>query len=169
MESWVFRSGRRSRAAGLGVCSERQLASCAAGVPAAEGRPQQPGSPDAESPLQAAYTSPPPTLFLGGEIDESTYPDLLDVLKLITATRHHQLQVDMADVVYCDLAGLRAIISLAPADRPGSASTDQLVIQHLPAQLRTVIRVLGWDATPGLFLTGTGPQPVPSVRTDPPA
>ena len=106
-----------------------------------------------ESPLRAAYTSPPPTLFLAGEIDESTYPDLLDVLKLTAATRHHRLRGDMAEVVYCDLAGLRAIISLAPAGRAGSARVDQLFIQCLPEQLRTVIRVLGWDTTPGLFLT----------------
>jgi anti-anti-sigma regulatory factor len=106
-----------------------------------------------DSPLRAAYTSSPPTLFLAGEIDESTYPDLLDVLDLAAATSHHRLQVDMAEVVYCDLAGLRAIISLAPAGRPGSASVDQLVIRHLSDQLRTVIRVLGWDTTPGLFLT----------------
>lgn len=105
-----------------------------------------------ESPLRAAYTSPPPTLFLAGEIDESTYPDLLGVLELTAAARHHRLRVDMAEVVYCDLAGLRAIISLAPAGRPGSGRVDQLVIQHLPDQLRTVIRVLGWDTTPGLFL-----------------
>jgi ABC-type transporter Mla MlaB component len=115
-------------------------------------RSQQAAGPEAETPLRATYTSPPPTLFLGGEIDESTYRDLLRVLELAVATKRHLLRVDMADVMYCDLAGLRAIVSLAHAGKPGSTSVDQLVLQHLPIQLRTVVRILGWDATPGLFL-----------------
>lgn len=162
VESWIFRPSRCDRGAGLGVWANGQLAGSAGG--ATERR--QPGSADAKSPLQASFTSPPPTLSLAGEIDESTYQDLLDVLKLAAATRHHQLQVDLAGVVYCDLAGLRAIISLAPADSPGAASVDQLVIQHLPAQLSTVIRVLGWDMTPGLWLVDPGPRSVTAIRRE---
>jgi ABC-type transporter Mla MlaB component len=112
----------------------------------------QPGAPPAESPLRAAYTSPPPTLFLGGEIDESTHRDLRRVLKLAIAARRHVLRVDMADVMYCDLAGLRAMLLLADAGGPGAASVDQLARQHLPRQLETIMRIPGWDATPGLSL-----------------
>lgn len=154
MESWVFRSRQRDPA-------------CRAGVPADNGRSHayQPSAVaggsvqvpllitlGTESTLHAAFTSPPPILFLGGEIDESSYLDLREVLEFTAASRHHQLQVDMAGVEYCDLAGLRAIISLTQVDEFGSARVDQLVLRQVPTHLGVVIRILGWDATPGLFL-----------------
>lgn len=146
MESWVFQSHSRQLVAtgnGLGRYGADQL-------PAAE--PSPPGTwSGAPSGLQAAYLSPPPTLLLAGEIDEATYQDLLQVLARAVATDRHLLQVDLADVVYCDLAGLRAILSLARPGSAGSASVDQLVLRRVSVQLRTVIRVLGWNVTPGLF------------------
>jgi ABC-type transporter Mla MlaB component len=115
---------------------------------------------EAESPLRVAFTRPPPTLRLAGEIDESTYAELCGVLALAVATGERQLRVDLGDVEYCDLAGLRAIVSLAPVDSTdcvdaGSAvvaRVEQLVLRHVPAQLQDVIRILGWDARPGLFV-----------------
>lgn len=114
----------------------------------------------AESALRVAFTRPPPTLRLAGEIDESTYEELRGVLALVVAAGERQLRVDLGDVEYCDLAGLRAIVSLTQvgstdwvdADRADAAMVDKLVLRHVPAPLQTVIRILGWDATPGLFV-----------------
>lgn len=148
MERWVYRPQDREPACRAGVhAGGRHRASQAL---AERRRPA--AAHEAQSALRAAYTSPPPTLFLGGEIDEVAYRDLLRVLELAAGSQRHLLAVDMADVAYCDLAGLRAIISLTNALPPGSAGVDQLVLHHLPMQLKTVLRVLGWDATPGLYL-----------------
>lgn len=146
MESWVFQSRHREL---VGSAGDHGMAwNRADQLSAAEPRRAASG---ADSPLQAAYFSPPPTLFLAGEIDEATYQDLIRVLRRAVATDRHQLQVDLADVVYCDLAGLRAILWLAEPDSPACASVDQLVLRRVSDQLRTVIRVLGWNAKPGLF------------------
>ncbi len=53
----------------------------------------------------------------------------------------------MADVAYCDLAGLPAVLSLAAA--PG---VRQVVLRHLPGPLHAVLRILGWDAMPGVSM-----------------
>ena len=143
MESWVFQAQNRALVARAGAdgMGRNRTGQLSAAEP----------SSGTDSPLQAAYFSPPPTLFLAGEIDEATYRDLLRVLRWAVAADRHQLQVDLADVVYCDLAGLRAILSLAQPGPAASASVDQLVLRRVSLQLRTVIRVLGWNAQPGLF------------------
>ncbi len=65
------------------------------------------------SALHAVFTSPPPTLHLAGDIDDSTFPDLTRILAHTAAAGASRIHVDLADVEYCDVAGLRAIISLA--------------------------------------------------------
>jgi anti-anti-sigma regulatory factor len=154
LESWVFRSRKRDPACRAGVPADNWRSHAYQASAAAGGSVQVPLiiTLGTESTLQAAFTSPPPILFLGGEIDESSYLDLRGVLEFTAASRHHQLQVDMASVEYCDLAGLRAIISLTQLDELGSARVDQLVLRQIPTELGVVIRILGWDATPGLFL-----------------
>lgn len=148
MKCWAFRPDDRDAGASIDGADADRLSALAGG----SARSPQAASAEADSPLWAAFTCPPPTLFLGGEIDESTYRELRQVLEMAVETKRHLLQVDMTDVMYCDLAGLRAILLLAHMGRPGPARVDQLVLQHLPIQLRTAIRVLGWDDAPGLFL-----------------
>jgi anti-anti-sigma factor len=117
-----------------------------------------PGGP--EFPLQARFTQHPPVLHLAGDIDESTYPGLTEVLAGVAAAGWPLIHVDLAGVDYCDVAGLRAIVSLAcrpgngEASRPGNvpATIEQIVLAHLPASLMSVLRILGWDAVPGLIL-----------------
>jgi anti-anti-sigma factor len=105
--------------------------------------------------LQAAFTSPPPTLHLAGDIDEWTFPDLMQILARTAAAGARRIQVDLADVEYCDVAGLRAIISLAHGQGGDRAAVDEIVFTHLPGPLRRVLRILGWDATPGVILDGS--------------
>ena len=106
---------------------------------------------DGSRPLQVSLTRSPLTVRLAGEIDEQTYADLTKLLAAVAATGERTIRIDLAEVSYCDLAGLRAIIVLAGAGEEGRPGVEQLVLAHLPSSLRTVLRILGWDTTPGLI------------------
>lgn len=97
----------------------------------------------------------PAGLALAGEIDESTYPVLVDALERY-ADPSQTLHLDLSGVQYCDVAGLRAMVRLASAN--GSATTKQLVLHEVPLQLHTTLQVLGWDALPGLSVNAVGPS-----------
>jgi hypothetical protein len=60
----------------------------------------------------------------------------------------------MGGVSYCDLAGLRAIVRVTGADdgARGSNGGDsrRVVLHEVPPQLAAVLRIVGWDSTPGL-------------------
>jgi ABC-type transporter Mla MlaB component len=89
----------------------------------------------------------PAGLALAGEIDENTYPALVEQLAEFAGP---ELHLFLADVGYCDLAGLRAMIRLANGSR---GSRSRLVVLHeVPARLQTVLGIVGWDSTPGLVI-----------------
>ena len=112
--------------------------------------PEQAGS----GRLHAVFTSPPPTLHLAGDIDEWTFPELTKILARAAAAGAPRIHVDLADVQYCDVAGLRAIISLVSGQGEGRAAVDEIVFTHLPGPLQRVLSILGWDAAPGVILDG---------------
>ena len=92
----------------------------------------------------------PPTLTLAGEVDESSYPGLVAALTE-AAGGSGELHLDLAALDYCDLAGLRAIVGLASPDGHTSGPVVKRVVLHqVPASLRTVLHIVGWDATAGL-------------------
>jgi anti-anti-sigma regulatory factor len=94
--------------------------------------------------LRMALTGCPPGLAIGGDVDEYTYPALVEMLDELAQGRD-EVHVDLSAVEFCDLAGLRAIVRLATARRT-------VVLHGLPAQHRTVLSILGWDGTPGLVI-----------------
>jgi ABC-type transporter Mla MlaB component len=103
--------------------------------------------------LRISRTADPPGLAIAGEIDESTYPALLGALRELPDTPP-EVHLDLADVSYCDLAGLRAIVRLA---NPGGAGTGRPVVLHkVPEQLRAVLAIIGWDAISGLTVADPG-------------
>ncbi len=103
--------------------------------------------------LRISRTADPPGLAIAGEIDESTYPALLGALRELPDTPP-EVHLDLADVSYCDLAGLRAIVRLA---NPGGAGTGRPVVLHkVPEQLRAVLTIIGWDAISGLTVADPG-------------
>lgn len=102
-----------------------------------------------QSPLQASYTSPPPTLRLTGIIDESTHHLLSNALHRAAAIAGPDLCVDLTAVEFCDLAGLRTLTS-HPATLAG-----------LPGEAATLLHILGWDTTPGIALLDH-PPPSPA-------
>jgi hypothetical protein len=52
------------------------------------------------------------------------------------------------------VAGLRAIISLASGQGEDRSAVEEVMFTHLPAPLQRVLRILGWDAAPGVILDG---------------
>ncbi len=117
--------------------------------------------------LRIAWVGSPPVLAIAGEIDESTYPGLVGVLKEVAdghgADEHAEVHVSLAEVDYCDLAGLRAIVMLTGAHGVGRDGDSQsqhrdgrhrrrVVLHETPSQLQAVLRIVGWDSMPGLAL-----------------
>ena len=101
--------------------------------------------------LRITHTGPA-DLAIAGEIDESTHSGLVRTLQQL-ASGQRSVQIDLGGVTYCDLAGMRSILSLGrtgPLDRP-PGDTD-LVLRDPPEQLRTILQILGWDAAPGLTI-----------------
>ncbi len=107
--------------------------------------------------LRVATLNSPPGLAITGEIDEGSYPALLETLAQVAG--HAEVHLNLAGVTYCDLAGLRAIIGLAGAGRG-----RQVVLHDIPPRLRTVLDIVGWDATPGLVID----EGTPALRLVPP-
>jgi anti-anti-sigma regulatory factor len=101
--------------------------------------------------LRISRTGLPVTLSMAGEIDESTYSGLLGALKELADGRS-EVHIDLAGVTYCDLAGLRAIVSLARAGGGDNHHGRRLVLYGVPPNLRAILHVIGWDTTPGLAM-----------------
>jgi ABC-type transporter Mla MlaB component len=118
--------------------------------------------------LRITNTANPPGLAISGEIDESTYPGLLSALQR-SADGRAEIHFSLGGLRYCDLAGLRAIVCATGADGGdlrlnGRHGERRAVVLHeVPPQLITVLRIVGWDTTPGLTIypPGRGAQPRP--------
>ncbi len=85
------------------------------------------------------------TLVLSGDIDEETYPALIEALSRISRG-NAGLHVDLSAVTFCDVAGLRAIVRLAE-------STTPVTLHGVPGTVLTVMKILGWDQQPGLVIS----------------
>jgi hypothetical protein len=57
--------------------------------------------------LRITSIGSPASLAIAGDIDGYTYAALLDTLRRLTDGLH-EIHINLADVDYCDLAGLRA-------------------------------------------------------------
>jgi len=103
--------------------------------------------------LRITNTDDPPGLAIVGEIDESTYDGLIGALGKF-AHGPGEVHVSMGGVSYCDLAGLRAIVCVTGADDGargnGGGDSRRVVLHEVPPQLAAVLRIVGWDSTPGL-------------------
>jgi anti-anti-sigma factor len=88
-------------------------------------------------------------LALAGEIDEDTYPALVGVLEEL-AGQVAEVHLDLSGVLYCDLAGLRAITRLTDASR--GSGRRRVVLHGMSPQLHAVLSIVGWDSIPGLVM-----------------
>jgi ABC-type transporter Mla MlaB component len=121
--------------------------------------------------LRITNTDDPPGLAIAGEIDESTYDGLIGALDKV-AHGPAEVHVSLGGVSYCDLAGLRAIVSVTGADRGGAGRNGEgdarrVVLHEVPPQLATVLRIVGWDATPGLAVDQPPGSPDPRAGGQP--
>jgi anti-anti-sigma regulatory factor len=91
-----------------------------------------------------------PWLFVAGEIDEYSYKSLIGTLASL-ARDPGEIHIDLADVEYCDVAGLRAFFVLATASCRDHAGM-RVVLHQVPPHLVNVLHILGWDTTSGLTL-----------------
>jgi ABC-type transporter Mla MlaB component len=110
--------------------------------------------------LRMTAIASPPGLAIAGDVDEDTYPALVEKLEEFAGPA--EIHLYLADVEYCDLAGLRAMIRLA-RDRPGSP-IRRVVLHNVPPRLQAVLGIVGWDSTPGLVID----QRTSALRSVPP-
>jgi ABC-type transporter Mla MlaB component len=109
--------------------------------------------------LRITTTDDPPGLAIAGEIDESTYAGLISALDKLT-DGPAEVHVSLAEVSYCDLAGLRAIVRITGAESNGAGDGAGLgghggrrvVLHGVPLSLKAVLRIVGWDSIPGLAM-----------------
>lgn len=90
-----------------------------------------------------------PWLLITGEIDEFSYAGLRGALSGVN-NGPGDIHIDLTGVEYCDLAGLREFVLLAEVGRQDRGRS--VVLHEIPAHLKTVLQILGWDSTPGLVL-----------------
>ena len=84
---------------------------------------------------------------LAGEIDEAAYSALARRLGEIAADLD-EVHLNLANLDYTDLAGLRLIVGLADACCRG------VVLHEVPPHLRAILSIVGWDTAPGLEIAG---------------
>jgi anti-anti-sigma regulatory factor len=100
-------------------------------------------------------------LVIAGEIDESGYALLLQSLAALPP--RGEVHIDLGHVEFCDLAGLRAILSVAEPASDAHLSR-RLIVHAMPPQLSRILQILGWDAMPGVT---SDPCPIPARQDQP--
>jgi anti-anti-sigma regulatory factor len=93
--------------------------------------------------LAAARVRPQGTLRLAGELDFGSAQALADVLD---AHFHGPLRMDLADLTFADVAGMRAL-----RGRKG----QDLTIAGASVPVKRLVALLGWDTDPALELVET--------------
>jgi anti-anti-sigma regulatory factor len=102
--------------------------------------------------LRVIWAGRPLVVLIAGEIDGSRYSGLVSTLQGL-AGHEGDIHVNLAEVAFCDLPGLRAILRLARTDRADEDHGGRrLVLHDVPPHLRRVLEILGWDSTPGLIM-----------------
>ena len=107
-----------------------------------------------------AHRGDPVQIVLAGEIDFPSIPQLTAAL-LAAADGSGVLHVDLADVYFCDLAALRTIIGLDQhsGDQQPRQQARPVFLHNVPAHVERVLRIVGWDTTPGLTMEPARPPP----------
>jgi len=115
--------------------------------------------------LRVIWVGRPPVVLIAGEVDESRYAGLASTLEDL-ASCEGDIHLSLAELAFCDLPGLRAILRLARTGRADEGGS-RLVLHDVPPHLRMMLEILGWDCTPGLIieaaqLTASPPAMVPA-------
>ena len=102
--------------------------------------------------LRVVPTFNPRGLKVIGSVDDGTVAGLVAALNEATRWPEPVLHLDLSELEFIDVAGVRAIVGLA-----GRLTPDRkLQIDHLKPTLRKVMTIVGWDQAPGLRLGEVG-------------
>jgi anti-anti-sigma regulatory factor len=105
--------------------------------------------------LRFTRTGRPAGLIIAGDIDEFSHDVLVSALAELTEVSG-EIHLDLAGVEYCDLAGLRSMVTLAGSGSGsgagGRGGGTRVVLHAVPPQLRTALRIVGWEDAPGLVI-----------------
>jgi ABC-type transporter Mla MlaB component len=88
--------------------------------------------------LAASHVLPGPTLRLSGELDFGCATALAEVLD---GHHHGTLRLDLADLRYVDVAGLRAL---------RGKKGERMAITAASQPVKSLLALLGWDTDPGI-------------------
>ncbi|MCW2881205.1 MAG: hypothetical protein JWQ95_5305 [Sphaerisporangium sp.] len=101
--------------------------------------------------LRIRRIADPPELRVEGAIDATTVNELSKALATAVQCGDGDVRVNLEGVTFVDLAGLRVLADAASALPEGRA----LILWRVPGHVRHLIRLVGWDTTPGLRLFDT--------------
>ncbi|GAB3865711.1 MEDS domain-containing protein [Dactylosporangium cerinum] len=102
--------------------------------------------------LRVVPTYSPRGLRLHGTVDELTAAPFAEALAHTADWPERVVVIDCADLRFIDVAGIRALVRAAEALPPDRT----LQVRHLSPTLRNVLRIVGWDNTPGLLIASGG-------------
>jgi len=98
--------------------------------------------------LRITPTFDPHGLRVTGAVDLTTSGALASTLRLAANWPGPKLHVDLGELEFIDVAGVREIVRAAEMLGPGR----RLVVERLAPPLRRVFELAGWDHAPGLCL-----------------
>lgn len=90
----------------------------------------------------------PPGLSLHGTVEESTFQALAAALERL-GERTDLLCLDLADVDFCDMAGLRVMLDARTSPR---GRERQLMLREVPEPIVELIHAAGWGGMPGIHV-----------------
>jgi anti-anti-sigma factor len=98
--------------------------------------------------LRITPTFEPRGLRVAGAVDLTTSGALASTLRLAANWPSPDLHIDLSELEFIDVAGVRTIVRAAAT----LGSGRQLVVERLAPALRRVFELAGWDHAPGLRL-----------------
>lgn len=101
----------------------------------------------ADKQLVVLRTASPKGLSFAGEIDASNSHAVGEAI-ISARVPDRDIHVAVGDLVFCDISGIRAFVSAAE----GLPKGRRMLLHGMPAQLETVIKVVGWNRIPALVV-----------------
>ncbi|GLW12411.1 hypothetical protein Misp01_75390 [Microtetraspora sp. NBRC 13810] len=102
--------------------------------------------------LRIVRLAEPYGLRVEGDVDSSTVTAFVAALQRVTSGHEARVYADLGRVEFIDVAGLRALVSVA--GRLGRGR--ELVLRPVPPHIRHLLVLIGWDVVPGLRLEQDG-------------
>ena len=107
----------------------------------------------ADKQLVIRHTIPTNGLSFSGVIDVFNADSVLESLKS-QIDGDGDLHLELSRVQFCDVSGIRALISAAES----AAAGRRIVLHGLPPLLQRVMTLVGWGELPGLVLCDCGTE-----------